>query len=98
MDGKRVRVYTLRKGLTDVVIYDEPAVKKRFGFAPKYLPDFKGLRGDPSDNIIGISGIGEKTATTLMLNFGSIEEMYKNSRRMNRHLKRRASSRASSRF
>ncbi|MEK9167937.1 MAG: DNA polymerase [Patescibacteria group bacterium] len=77
VDGKRVRVYTLRKGLTDVVIYDEPAVKKRFGFAPKYLPDFKGLRGDPSDNIIGISGIGEKTATTLMLNFGSIEEMYK---------------------
>ena len=35
------------------------------------------MRGDPSDNIIGISGIGEKTATTLMLNFGSIEEMYK---------------------
>lgn len=77
VSGKRVRVYTLRKGLADIVIYDEAAVKERFGFAPKYLPDFKGLRGDPSDNIIGISGIGEKTATTLMLNFGSIEDIYK---------------------
>lgn len=77
VDGKRVRVYTLRKGLADTVMYDEAAVKERFGFAPKYLPDFKGLRGDPSDNIIGIVGIGEKTASTLVQTFGFIEGMYK---------------------
>jgi DNA polymerase-1 len=41
------------------------------------LPDYKGLRGDPSDNIIGIKGIGEKTATSLLVNFGTIEEIYK---------------------
>jgi DNA polymerase I len=74
--GERVRVYTLRKGIKDTILYDEKAVKTRFGFPPKQLPDFKGLSGDPSDNIIGIKGIGEKTATALILNFGSIEKMY----------------------
>lgn len=75
--GKKVRVYTLRKGIKDTIIYDEKAVEERFGFKPKLLPDFKGLRGDPSDNIIGIVGIGEKTATTLIKEFGSIEDIYK---------------------
>lgn len=72
-----VRVYTLKKGIKDTIIYNEPAVRERFGFGPELLPDFKGLRGDPSDNIIGISGIGEKTATELIVNFGSIEDIYK---------------------
>jgi DNA polymerase I len=74
-DGK-VQVYTLRKGIKDTILYDEAAVVERFGFKPKFLPDFKGLRGDPSDNIIGIKGIGEKTATTLIQKFGTVEEMY----------------------
>ncbi len=73
----RVRVYTLKKGIKDTIIYNEDAVKERFGFAPELLPDYKGLRGDPSDNIIGIKGIGEKTAEELIVNFGTIEEMYK---------------------
>ncbi|NBD74022.1 hypothetical protein GVX82_03190 [Patescibacteria group bacterium] len=77
VDGKRVRVYTLRKGLKDTVMYDEAAVEGRFGFPPTLLPDFKGLRGDPSDNIPGIPGIGEKTATTLITSFGSLEAIYK---------------------
>ncbi|TSC67049.1 MAG: DNA polymerase I, partial [Parcubacteria group bacterium Gr01-1014_72] len=77
VDDRRVRVFTLKKGITDTVMYDEEAVKKRFGFAPELLPDFKGLKGDPSDNIKGIKGIGEKTATTLIQTFGTIEEMYK---------------------
>lgn len=77
VDKKRVVVYTLRKGLSDTITYDETAVKERFGFGPKRLPDYKGLRGDPSDNIIGISGIGEKTATTLITQFGSLEDIYK---------------------
>lgn len=77
ISGERVRVYTLKKGIKDTIVYDEPAVRERFGFGPELLPDFKGLRGDPSDNIIGISGIGEKTATELIVEFGGIEDMYK---------------------
>ncbi len=73
----RVKVFTLKKGIKDTVIYNEDAVMARFGFPPKLLPDYKGLRGDPSDNIIGISGIGEKTATTLITAFGTVEEIYK---------------------
>ncbi len=77
VSGKKVQVYTLKKGIKDTIIYDENAVKERFGFGPELLPDYKGLRGDPSDNIKGIKGIGEKTATTLITTFGSIEKMYK---------------------
>jgi len=76
VSGEKVRVYTLKKGIKDTIIYNEDAVKERYGFGPELLPDFKGLRGDPSDNIIGISGIGEKTAEILISNFGTIEEMY----------------------
>lgn len=77
VDKKRVQVYTLKKGIKDTILYDEKAVKERFGFAPKLLIDYKGLRGDPSDNIIGVEGVGEKTATSLITNFGTIEEIYK---------------------
>ncbi len=73
----RVKVYTLKMGLNNTIFYDEAAVMERFGFGPKLIPDYKGLRGDPSDNIIGIPGIGEKTATDLIVNFGSIEDIYK---------------------
>lgn len=76
VSDKRVQVYTLKKGIKDTILYDEDAVRERFGFGPELLPDYKGLRGDPSDNIIGIKGIGEKTATTLITTFGSIEKMY----------------------
>jgi DNA polymerase-1 len=74
--GDDVVVYTLKKGIKDIVIYDELAVIERFGFAPEFLTDYKGLRGDPSDNIIGIAGIGEKTATIIISTFHTIEEMY----------------------
>ncbi len=77
VSGSRVRVYTLKKGIKDTIIYDEEGVLGRYGFGPKLLPDYKGLRGDPSDNIIGIPGIGEKTATDLIINFGPIEAIYK---------------------
>ncbi len=77
VDKKRVQVYTLKKGIKDTIMYDQKAVETRFGFSPKSVPDYKGLRGDPSDNIPGIKGIGEKTATTLIGEFGSIEKMYK---------------------
>jgi DNA polymerase-1 len=77
VNDKKVQVYTLRKGIKDTILYDEDAVNKRYGFGPELLPDYKGLRGDPSDNIIGIKGIGEKTATILIQTFGTVEEMYK---------------------
>jgi DNA polymerase I len=72
----RVKVFTLKKGIKDTVVYNEKAVFDRFGFGPKQLTDYKGLRGDPSDNIIGIAGIGEKTATTLITAFGTVEGIY----------------------
>ncbi len=74
--GDDVVVYTLKKGIKDIVIYDELAVIERFGFRPEFLTDYKGLRGDPSDNIIGITGIGEKTATTIINAFQTIDSMY----------------------
>ncbi len=77
VQGKKVQVYTLKKGLNDTILYDEDAVRGRFGFDPIFLRDYKGLRGDPSDNIVGVPGIGEKTATTLITTFGSIEDMYR---------------------
>ena len=77
VDKKRVQVYTLKKGIKDTILYDEAMVKERFGFSPLSVPDYKGLRGDPSDNIPGIVGIGEKTGTILISEFGTIEKMYK---------------------
>ena len=76
VDDERVRVYTLKKGINDMILYDEKAVKARFGFLPVLIPDWKGLRGDPSDNIKGVKGIGEKTATELITGFGTIEKIY----------------------
>jgi DNA polymerase-1 len=77
VDDAKVRVFTLRKGLQDTVLYDEDAVVARYGFPPERIADYKGFAGDPSDNIIGIPGIGEKTATTLLRKFGSMEGVYK---------------------
>lgn len=77
VDGEKVQVYMLKKGINETILYNEKKVVERFGFAPKLLPDYKGLRGDPSDNIVGVKGIGEKTAENLIINFGTIEEIYK---------------------
>jgi DNA polymerase I-like protein with 3'-5' exonuclease and polymerase domains len=77
VDNDRVMVYTLKKGIQDTILYNEDAVRARFGFGPELIPDYKGLRGDPSDNIPGIKGIGEKSGSELIINFGSIESMYK---------------------
>lgn len=77
VSGIKVKVFTLKKGINDTIIYDEKAVRERFGFGPEIIPDYKGFCGDPSDNIPGIRGIGEKTATILLTNFGSVEGVYK---------------------
>lgn len=70
------QVYTMRKGVQDTVIYDEDKVIARYGLRPDQLIDYKGLRGDPSDNIPGVPGVGEKTAVLLLKEFGTIEKMY----------------------
>ncbi|MBU1178215.1 DNA polymerase I [Patescibacteria group bacterium] len=69
-------VYTLRKGVQDTVIYNEAGVKERYELTPEQLIDYKGLRGDASDNIPGVPGIGEKSATILLKEFGSLENLY----------------------
>ncbi len=74
--GKKVQVYTLKKGLNDTILYDENAVEERYGFLPALIADYKGLRGDPSDNIKGVPGIGEKTGTELIQKFGTVEDIY----------------------
>ncbi len=69
-------VYTLRKGLGETVTYDVAAVEERYGLKPEQLIDFKALRGDPSDNVPGVRGIGEKTALELLKHYGSLEAIY----------------------
>lgn len=72
-------VYTLKRSLADTVIYDEAAVKERYGgLRPDQLVDYKALRGDPSDNIPGVKGIGEKTAIELLRKFETLDGIYKN--------------------
>lgn len=73
---ERTKVYTLRKGLSDTATYDEHGVKERYGLRPDQIIDFKALRGDASDNIPGVRGIGEKTAADLLQKFETLEELY----------------------
>ena len=73
------RVLTPQKGLSETMLYGEAEAKEKFGgLKPKQLIDYKGLRGDVSDNIPGVKGIGEKGAIDLLIKFGSIENIYKN--------------------
>lgn len=71
----RVRVLVNRRGVTDAQVYDEQAVEERYGLKPALLPDFKALKGDTSDNIPGIPGVGDKTATALLQQYGSLESL-----------------------
>ena len=68
-----VRVMSTSRGITETKIYDEAAVEERYGVPPELITDLMGLRGDTSDNIPGVPGIGEKTATQLLQRFGSLE-------------------------
>ncbi|PIT90211.1 MAG: DNA polymerase I [Candidatus Komeilibacteria bacterium CG10_big_fil_rev_8_21_14_0_10_41_13] len=75
---KNTEVFTLKKGISDTVIYNVKMVKDRYELKPDQLIDFKSLRGDPSDNIPGVKGIGEKTAIDLIKQAGSLEKLYQN--------------------
>jgi len=68
----RVTVVVTRRGMTDMARYDTQAVRERFGLDPGQLPDYRGLKGDPSDNLPGVPGIGEKTAAKLIAEHGSL--------------------------
>ncbi len=73
---RQTKVFTLRKGMTDTVLYDTAGVKERYGLKPEQLVDYKALAGDASDNIPGVKGIGPKTATELLQKYGTLEKIY----------------------
>jgi len=74
--GVKVLYPRPRGSFSDTILYDEAAVSQKYGLKPEQIADLKGLKGDPSDNIPGVPGIGEKTAVRLIQQFGSVEEIY----------------------
>jgi DNA polymerase-1 len=76
--GDGVRVMSTSRGVTDTKVYDRDAVVERYGVAPELVPDLIGLKGDTSDNIPGVPGIGEKTASQLLQTYGSLEAVLDN--------------------
>lgn len=75
--GSRVTLLHTAKGGADAIVaYDVPRIAERYGLAPEQMVDFKALKGDPSDNIPGVRGVGEKIASRLISTFGSIEALY----------------------
>ncbi|MFA5998366.1 MAG: DNA polymerase [Candidatus Paceibacterota bacterium] len=76
VDDERVRVFTLKKGINDTILYDEEKVVERFGFPPPLIRDLKGIMGDSSDNIKGVPGVGEGSALKLIQKYGNLEKIY----------------------
>src|SRR6202140_445052 len=74
-EGGFVTVMATARGITETKVYDRAAVVERYGIAPELIPDFYGLKGDPSDNIPGVPGIGEKTAADRLAAFWSLEDV-----------------------
>jgi DNA polymerase-1 len=70
-----VEVMATARGITDTKLYDRQAVLDRYGIPPELIPDFYGLKGDTSDNIPGVPGIGDKTASDLIQRYGALEEV-----------------------
>jgi DNA polymerase I len=73
-----VRVMATSRGITDTKVYDRRAVIDRYGIPPELIPDFVGLKGDTSDNIPGVPGIGDKTASQLLQDYGDLEGVLSN--------------------
>ncbi len=73
---EHTRVLTSRRSFSDTVVYDQQGIEKRYGLQPHQLIDYKALVGDTSDNIPGVRGVGQKTATRLLQRYGSVEGIY----------------------
>src|SRR5947209_16773422 len=73
VDDGVVKIMTTSRGITDTRVYDRNGVIERYGIPPELIPDFIGLKGDTSDNIPGVPGIGDKTAADLLQRFGTLE-------------------------
>ena len=73
--SESVEALVPRRGITDTFVYGPDQVRQRYGFEPAQLIDFKALRGDPSDSIPGVPGVGDKTAAKLVQDFGSVEAL-----------------------
>jgi len=85
-----VNIYTFKKGIKDFFVYNKFEINKRYGLKPNQIIDFKGLKGDPSDNIPGVPAIGEKTAINLLKEFKSLKELYGNLESSNLNIKIKA--------
>src|SRR5881628_1563072 len=72
----RVRLMTTRSGVENTVMYDVAKIDERFGLRPDQMVDYKALKGDPTDNIPGVPGVGEKTAAKLVAQFGDLDALY----------------------
>jgi len=70
-----IKVMVTSRGITETTVYDREKFQSRFGFDPARLPDYKGLKGDTTDNIPGVPGIGDKTAGQLIQEFGTVEDL-----------------------
>ena len=77
VDGN-IKLFALKKGLTNIKQYDDAAIEEEFGFSKEKFDDYKALKGDSSDNIPGVAGIGEKTAKDLVLKYETLENIYDN--------------------
>src|SRR5438132_9972070 len=72
----RTRLMTTRSGVENTVLYDPARIRERFGLRPDQMVDYKALKGDPTDNIPGVPGVGEKTAAKLVAEFGTLDALY----------------------
>ena len=76
VDDPHLKVLYNRRGVSDYVLYDEAGIRERTGVTPAQYPDFASLRGDPSDNLPGVPGVGEKTAAKLITTYGDLDGIY----------------------
>lgn len=74
--GERVKVVYTRRGISDIVMADAAWVTEKYGISPSQYVDYAALRGDPSDNLPGVPGVGEKTASRLVASYGTLESIY----------------------
>ena len=75
---EKTKVYSMARGINQAVMYDTVKVQERYGLSPKQFVDFKALKGDASDNIPGVPGIGEKGAAKLIIEYGNLDKIYEN--------------------